>query len=466
MMLRRILLVLGYLAVAAVVVLGTIGMVAYGEGYTYNFRTGQIIRTGLVIIQSVPSGAGVTFDGKKLKKKTTYRQSLEAGSYTYELNKDGFYPWKKVLSVMASEVTLVQYALLVPKQPATSIVTTTPAALVSVAESKDHRHVVYATVAPDSAVYVVDNNGSPRKVFAAPVATASAPAETVSEVSWSDDASHILVVTQAAGHAVHWVVPAGGGDAINLTERFGFDLSGLRFSGYDWSQMFWISPDGLRRLDVDAQTVSAVLADKVRQFQVAGDRVLYVQTTDLGPSLWSLDRSGRRQELIQALPESEAYALEYTSYRGHDELAVVPSRTQVGTLYSDIFSNNPVSKTIAHGVTGASFSPDGHLLAFSGPGAVVTYDLERSSLTDRLVSYEFGGVANLASMSWYDNFHLLRNQGGRLLFGEYDGANTYDLGGLSGGFAPFSSADLSAVEGFEPTADGAGTQLMQLVVKP
>jgi hypothetical protein len=463
-MFRKFLPILGYLSGAALVALTTVSLVAYGQGYSYNFATGRIIRTGLVILQSVPNGAAVTFEGKRLGKKTAYRQSLEAGSYEFVLSKDGFKSWSKKLAVRASEVTMVQYALLVPEKLQTSsLLTADGVALQSM--SKDHRHLAY--VAADGVVYVLDiGKEQPTKLYT-PVN------ETVTEVTWSDDASHLLVVTQAAGGQVHRLVAANNGEAQNLTERFQLALTGLRFSAGDWRQLYWVSADGLRRLDLEAGQASTVLAANVRQFQVAGDRVLYVQNTDLGPTLWSIDGRGHKQELIQALPESESYALAFTSYRGHEELAVVPARTRIGTLYSDIFSSNPIAKTVAHNVTAASFSPDGHLLAFSGPEALVTYDLELSTLTTRLVSYEFAGVAGLHAVTWFDNFHVLRNQGGRLLLSDFDGTNVHDLGELTGAYPAYNTADGRSVMAFrpQPVAGAAGAsagsvQLTQIILKP
>lgn len=462
---QRILTILGYLAGSAVIVLATVSLVAYGQGYTYDFKSGRIIRTGLVIIQSTPGGAQVSLNGKKLNKKTTYRQSFEQGRYEFALAKDGFHPWKKTFEIVASEVALVQYALLVPLSPAIKTLDSRPAVTTQVM-SKDHRHLAYVS---EGSVYTLDvEGGKPVKAYAPRAATPELPAEVVSEVWWSDDASRLLIVAKVGESPVHYLMSPDGGSVTNLTEQYRFNFSGLRFAGNNARQLYWISPDGLRKLDTEAQSVSAVLADKVRQFQVAGDRVLYVQRTDLGESLWSIDRNGHKQELVAALPESESYALAISAYRGQEQLAVVPSRTKVGTLYSDIYGTRPVAKTVAHDVTQTAFSPDGHLLTFYSDSRLLTYDLERSDLTHQPVVYEFGGISGLSNLTWFDNFHLLLSQHGELVLTEFDGANTLDMGALAGNWPAYSTSDLRSIVAFRPggTPASPAVAIDEVVIRP
>ena len=59
-MMRRILASLGYLAVAALIIGGTIGLVAYGEGYEYSFMQNRFVLKGLVLINSSPGAATIT----------------------------------------------------------------------------------------------------------------------------------------------------------------------------------------------------------------------------------------------------------------------------------------------------------------------------------------------------------------------------------------------------------------------
>lgn len=467
-MLRKILTISGYVAAAAVIILATVSLVAYGQGYAYDFKTGRIIRTGLVIIQSVPSGATVSLNGKVTKKKTPYRQSFEQGRYEFGIQKDGFHPWKKVFNVVASEVALVQYALLVPLKPEVKNLDTKPN-VTAQAISRDHRRLAYVVDGPDSAVYVMDmNGGKPVKVYSPKAATAEDAAESLTEVLWSEDGSRLLVTAKQGEAARHYLMNADGGQQVSLTDQYRFDFTGLRFSTNNSRILYWISPDGLRRLDTESQSVSGVLAEKVRQFEIAGDRVLYVHKSDLGESLWSLNGRGDKQELIPALPESDTYALAFASYRGQEQLAVVPSRTKVGTLYSDIYGTNPVAKTVAHDVTKTSFSPDGHVLAFYDEDTLTSYDLERAALTHLNVTYQFAGISSLTKLTWFDNFHLLLTMRDEVYLTEFDGANSLNLGTVVGSLPAYSTDDLRSITLFRPgtSAGGPVVTIDDMIVRP
>lgn len=462
---RRVLIIFGYVLVTILIVGVTAALVAYGKGYTYDLGSGRIIQKGYVIINSSPSGIRVWEGSKQLGKKTPYQAAYKTGRHTFRLERDGLWSWQKTLEVVAGQVSLARYAILVPKIPKSTVLDTR-AQIVAQSISRDHRHLAYVTGGVEAALYTMDlSNSKVVRLYVPKAATETEPAEVLTDVMWSDDASHLLIASTMGSAPVHRLAAAAGGEPTNLTQQYGFTFSGLKFSGNNWRQLYWISPDGLRRLDVESQSVSAVLADKVTQILTTPDRVLYVQQTDLGRSLWSLDGRGHHQELVPALAESDSYSLAFGNYNNQDVLAVVPAKTRRGTLYTDIYGNTPVAKTIAHDVTAASFSPDGHFVVFSSPTVLQTYDLERSSLENKLVLYTITDQpGELAALSWFDKFHLLLTRGGHLYWSEYDGANRVDLGPAAGAFPGYGSSDFKSVNVFRP--EGQNIRLTNLLIKP
>jgi PEGA domain-containing protein len=466
-MLRKILLVLGYVGLTALVVGVTVALVAYGNDYSYDFTTHKIIQKGHVIIQSAPSGVVIIADGKTLHKKTPYQAAYKVGQHNFSLSKAGYWPWQKMLQVVAGQVSLAEYVILVPKHPATTVLDSRTQ-IVAQAISKDHRHLAYITGGPDSALYTLDlGNPTPVKLYTPAAATATAGAETLTGITWSDDASHLLLSSTLGGQPKYRLLSAGGGTSFDLTGQYQENFTGLQFSSGNWQQLYWISADGLRRLDVGAQSISGVLADHVTQFWVISNRVLYTQQTSLGQSLWSVDSHDKHQELIPALPASPSYAVAYTTYLDQDELAVVPAATETGTLYSDIFSDTPVAKTIAHGVTGASFSPDGHVVAFTGPSLIVTYDLEASQIQNRLVRYDIADEpGTFSTLTWFDDYHMLVTRGNQLYWCEFDGANRVALGAVATGLPAYSNVSSNPKALVEFAAAAAGVRITQVQILP
>ncbi len=464
--LKNILTATGYLAVAILIVGATIGLVAYGAGYQYDFAAGKVVRTSLIILQSTPPGAQVSLNGKNLGKKTTYRQSFRLGSYVLDLTRPGFQPWHKLLQVVAGEVTLVQYVILIPNHPTTKTVDAA-GQIVAQSISKDHRHLAYITGGANQAVYAY-NAGDQKttKVFALPPAAVGSPAETLAGLQWSDDATRLLVESAAGAKVIDRVMDANGTNVIDTTSQYAMNFAGAHFAPGNANQLYFLAPDGLRRLDVSANVISGVLADKVSQYQVADGRVLYVQSSVLGETLSSIDGSGHVQLLIPALPASPSYAMATVIYGGNEQLAIIPSATGVGTLYSDIYGSHPTSRLIARGVAGASFSPNGHFLVFTAATGITTYDLDRSTLLGEFVTYSFNGISNLKNLSWFDNFHVLLNDNGRLKFAEFDGANLIDLGSLLSDFPAYGTPDFKSVIAMTPGATAAADSLLtQLTIK-
>src|SRR5438105_4452227 len=121
-MARKFLIASGYILATVIIIGGTFLLVAYGQGYSYDFKFHRLIHNGLVILQSTPSGAKVVADGQDPHKKTPYHNQFVAGEHEFSVSKDGFRPWHKILQVLASQVSLAQYVILFPQHIPVNVV--------------------------------------------------------------------------------------------------------------------------------------------------------------------------------------------------------------------------------------------------------------------------------------------------------------------------------------------------------
>jgi hypothetical protein len=467
-MFRRILITLSYILAGIVIVGGTLALVAYGQGYTYDFGHHRFVRRGLILFSSTPTGAYITQDGIYTKHKTNHRDTFNPGTYTFKVDKPGYNSWTKALTVKAGLVVDARYIILPPLNLTKTTISTVATSYATPAITTDHRTLAYSVIptATDAAAAVWTEalpGGKPIRRF-------GLPSETVVSLQWSGDGSHLLVVSQAASGLIYRVINADGSGAINLTDQYKLDfggIQGLQFAPSDWHDLFWITADGsLRRLDLNAQTVSTVLGTQVSQFSYADDRVLYTNTTKLGQSLMSLQVHNPTQtaRLIQSLPKSPSYTLAYANYQGTDELVVIPSATHEATAYSGIFGSSPVSTIVARAVDNASFSADGHLVALYSKTQLITYDLDLSTPTD-IINYTSPGFATpIDSLSWFDNYHLILHFGGQTVFSDFDGTNRVVLGNALDGSTPFASNDLKSVYNYQ-TNGASGQKLVNAVIR-
>lgn len=100
-------------------VVGTIGVtvliILFAKGYWYNPQTGQVIRTGLLAVNSSPTGASIYVDNK-LSNATNATIKLQMGTYEVRIEKEGYQSWKKEIRIAEEMVTPI-FALLTPSSP-------------------------------------------------------------------------------------------------------------------------------------------------------------------------------------------------------------------------------------------------------------------------------------------------------------------------------------------------------------
>lgn len=133
------------------VVTGTAVASLFIRGYRPDFKQQKLslLPTGLLVANSVPEGASVYIDDK-LVTATDDTLNLPPGEYQVKIEKDGYLPWQKRLTIKKEVVTQTN-AILFRVAPDLKPLTNTGA--VNPTVSPDHTKIVYA----------VTNASSPRK---------------------------------------------------------------------------------------------------------------------------------------------------------------------------------------------------------------------------------------------------------------------------------------------------------------
>src|SRR3989344_5547228 len=130
--------------VTVCIILGVaVAIIAYGRGYRLH-TDGSVQPTGLIVLQSAPSGAQIIIDDK-IKTATQATLTLPPGWYNITITKEGFQPWHKRMKVQG-EVVAKADALLLPTNP--SLTALTASGVVNPSLSPDGSKLAY--VIPDS----------------------------------------------------------------------------------------------------------------------------------------------------------------------------------------------------------------------------------------------------------------------------------------------------------------------------
>ena len=457
-MLRRIITLLIWTVLAVSIVLATVILVELGRGYSYDFKTGELKLSGLVVFGSNPSGADIFASGKTIHRRTPYRSTFEAGQYLFTITKPGYRQWSKQVTIFPSEVSWVQYVLLIPTVIKQTTITTNPA-ISLLATSTDHRHFAY--VASDGAVWTFDSSlRTPSRLYQPSAPAVGQPVEQITALAWSNDASHLLISTTSGASQLSRLVNLSDGTVTKLTESFGFSFTDLRFSPNNWQVLYWLSPEGLRQINVSNQTVSAVLADNVSTYQFAGNQIVYTETTATSTTLDSMGQTGQNKRQLAKLEVSPSYQLGYSTYLNTPMVAVLPSTTRTITLYKDAFSGHPTSQVVTRAADTLAFNTDGRFLNYRDGQRLATYDLEKAQTYLFEPSPQPYGV-----VEWFDTYHLLAATANEISIVEYDGGNLTSITGASLAAGVGVTDSEHSIVSVSPTKDG-GFKLISSEIKP
>ncbi len=459
-MARKSLIIGGYLLATLLVLGGTVLLVAYGNGYTYSFKTGKLVQRGLLLLDSFPGGAAISLGNKSVGEKTPLRRTLQEGLYDFTLTRTGFHTWKKTIQVVPSRVSQHQYVILVPKQLETTQITTFPAISQSLA-SRDRRRLAFVVPSSDQAgLWSLDTGNRRQTRLYAPAAPASPEqAETLTIVDWAYDDSRILIRrTVGSDHSLLLVSSNPNDPPISISDTFGVNPDSLSFSPTNRQQLYWYADGGLRRLDVGNASITNLITEKVAGYGPVGDRVLYVSTATTPASLWVMESGGPRKKLAAPVPAGTSVSIYSAAFLGEQPAGVTATDTRSVMLYRDIFGR-PTSKPLAILATSSQFNGSGRFVVLQDANQITTYDLQENK------SYRLPPLSSQATgLTWFDDYHLLFNHDGMVVLLEYDGNYSHDIT-ITDAQAPTATANTKAVLATSPTPTGS-VQIKQVTIRP
>lgn len=190
-----------YTLVSAVIILvGTYFAIQYAKGNYRVTNQGVLRGTGLLSANSFPTGAEVLIDGK-LVTATDDTIYLEPGVYQVELQKDGYSPWKKELTVESELVTQTN-AMLFPVAP--SFTPITFAGVSRPIPSPDGQKLLFSTASASASIknglYVIDLSSNPLNALQRGPRQIAENTLNIDLIDahyiWSPDSSEILLETE------------------------------------------------------------------------------------------------------------------------------------------------------------------------------------------------------------------------------------------------------------------------------
>lgn len=141
-----------------VVGVGTMVGVLFVQGRTVDPNTGEVVQTGVLSINSQPTGAAIYIDDRLQSATNQSISFLKTGTYKVELRKPGYIPWSKNIPVDEEKVTKID-AILWPAIPGPVPITNTGVLKPKLSPSKDKLAYAIKYSEEDKAgLWVLDTN--------------------------------------------------------------------------------------------------------------------------------------------------------------------------------------------------------------------------------------------------------------------------------------------------------------------
>lgn len=444
----------GVMAVSTILL--TIVAIYYAMGYRLSPSGLVIEQGGIMEFRSEPSDASVRVDGKTIDRRTPGRAYVGPGNHAVQMQLQGYRPWEKSATVLPGQLLWLDYVRFVPQT-----ITTTGL--------KDFATLTTALTSPDQRwILLQEQSNSPTFIFAdisnekSPTLSAlTIPADLLTKkdnamgkltpLEWSHDSRYVLVRHDNGEiHDLLRLDRAQPESTINLTQRFSLPLGEAHFAGNNAHIFYALVNKNLHRFDIGATVTSAPLVADVTQFSVYDDRVAFVAARQDSQQV-GLYQDGR-ETLVASAPADKQVRVALTEYFRHQYLAYTLGDAKV-VIVSDPTTSQPSSSlqfALDAPADWLAFSPKGRFVVAGNGDQFGGFDLE--------VSRPYSAALGMSKApQWLDAFHFWTDNGGILRMHEFDGQNTNDISGVTGGFSAALSPNEKAILSIAKNESGGFT---------
>ncbi len=251
----------------ALFLVGGTGTVLYAQGWRIDLATFTTEKVGAIFVESYPSAATITLDGKPVENTTgflnpgTLISNLFPKDYTLSLSAPGYRPWAEEATVHPTLVTEMKYAVLVPANASSA----SPATNVTDFFETNGGHVV----TQDAAGLIA----TPRQAVAggATNATTSTVIAHGAIVSHGTDFTTFVVRTPSGSFMAYDPTSPQGSTPMNLSSLLlsasvpARSITAITVDPYDSTQIFVETPSRYYTIDLSSGTVTPLAVAPAHQ---------------------------------------------------------------------------------------------------------------------------------------------------------------------------------------------------------
>lgn len=442
----------------------TPAIIGYSIGYRFDWETKKIVVTGSLFIKAKPSQARI-FLNEKLKKETSMIwnsaliSNLKPKNYDIRVEKDGFWPWRKNLSIKPELVTEARNILLFPKEPAMEKLLDDK--IIRLWPSPDSSKIIYfaenggapSSVSPDLKIYDLKTTAeiAVDKTDVCPLAFAKTPENKLISAAdggcraiWSQKGDKVLM--RQTKEPERWrliEIDWQNGTAMNYpifqkpykTENKKFETLPVNEAMFDPknSDIIFYSLSGrIYSLDIESGLVSRFSSEETAAFAIFDDSIFYLSEKSPENSipkhpeiyLFRSSKDGKQKTELGSMPvdlkTENRFASAKISISQNGEITILAGQT----LYR-LDQKTGKFAEIAKNTAGTSFSPDGKKMLYFGENEINAYYFEKILIQPYKKAGDADELARLSekieSALWHaESGYVIFWAGGKIKIAELD----------------------------------------------
>lgn len=461
-----------YTAMSVSVIALVAVLVFFMLGYQINRTDGKIEQGGLVQFNTQPAGADVKIDGTILGTRTASRKTMNTGQHFITMERPGYQTWQKSVEVTAGGVLWLTYARLVPNDLTPANVASF-AAVSSTASSPDNKWMAIKEDPASPVIHLADLSSDEVRVtkIELPTTTFTAPSpektHSFTLETWNPTSRFILVRHVYDDGKTEWLIVDTENVAAtkNITTALGVNATKVVFTGNNPSVVYALVDNTVRKIDLNATTMSGPLVSNVAEFSLF-DNTTIVYATLLDPitkmrSVGYFNDGAAKSRTIRSYSDNGQVPLHIAVGKYFDDhyIAIAYDKAveiMKGSLpKSDVATPSALTAfstmNIPAGVQHLSILTNGRFIVAQTPNSFVTHDLELKKTT----STELKDTTALTrELRWLDGYTVWNDHGGKLRMYEFDGANQHEIMSVVPGMSVTYSPTSKYLYGIGQSADG------------
>lgn len=459
-------LYVGYALMAVALIIGTILLWYFSFGFNIDPKTKTVIQNGLLFLDAHPESAKVVINGKD-KGTTDTRLVMPAGSYSIELQRQGYRTWKHDVAIEGGVIERFIYPFLFPEKLVSKDAQLFAAAPTLASQSPDRHWLVIqqpGNINNFSTYDLTKDNTEPSLIsLPTSVLTQTGTKHVITPIEWSTDNRHLILKHVYDGGQefilIDREIPT---EAVNLSSHFSRVISDMRLRDkkYDHYYLHDKTSGELSAAVLQSKQVTPV-AQRVVSFQPHGsDKVLYAteQNAPTGKTLVKI-KDGDKTYILREVGQSPKYLLDIAQFDGKWYLAAGASTEQKVFVYIDPFgelkdndARLPVPSVLLRlnsPVEYLSFSSNTRCIAIQGGSSFAVYDAENK----RQFRYETKlKLPADYKATWMDGHRLTAVSEGKLNIWDFDGTNQQTIISSDPAFTPFFDRDYKQLFTISPSS--------------